>query len=99
MKNYNLKKFFQTFFLPIIVAIFNVEEGESINNQEIGLKENFRLKGLNNSLFHQITNFIMKYNISIRRIIKKICPPNYIREKQIKNRLKDGWVINVNSDY
>jgi len=81
-------------YFPLIVALVNVEEGASINNYTLGLKENFRLQKKNKISLNYITLNISNIIILIRSFLKRLLPSNYTNKIKIKSRLKEGWNIN-----
>jgi glycosyltransferase involved in cell wall biosynthesis len=82
-------------YFPILVALVNVEEGASITNRMLGLKENLKLKGLDGSIFNLGSLKIIDYYCQVKKLLKMLLPSKYIEKKQIKNRKENGWAIKV----
>lgn len=80
-------------YFPIVVAMVNVNDGASIRNRLSGLKENIKIRGLDHNLSHKIHLKYIEVFMLFRKYMKKILPKKYIYNNQLKNRKKNGWII------
>lgn len=84
-------------YRPIIIALFDIGDGASVRNRKCGLEENFKLRGLGDSLKAKIAfNFEIAL-LNLHKWLKVITPDYLIKKKQIRNRKREGWVfVDVN---
>ena len=80
-------------YIPLVVALFNAGEGATITSREVGLKENLKVKGLDNSLIHLCNLKIIKWKNMVNKVMRNFFTSDFVIKRQIKNRQKAGWTI------
>lgn len=80
-------------YLSMLVAVVDVNEGASITNRVKGLKENLRIRGLENDAISLLKLRVLMLKIMFRNLFKIILPEKYIVRTRMSSRKKNGWVL------
>lgn len=81
-------------YVPINIAIFNLVDGFSKNNN-LRLIDNYHIIYPNGNWFQFLKMKLLIWLFLIKKVIVCFLPSSYVWKKKIENRKKAGWVITI----